>query len=87
MSSQQGAVSLTTTWQEKCSADNERRILMLQNNDPSATVSFLFGMNPQDADALQLGPGDSILLDVFVPLGALWMKASAATDAVVMLKG
>lgn len=86
IATQQAALSLTTDWQQVLSADVGRQLIQLQNNDAAVVVLYVFGPNPKDKDALRLPPGGGwALYDLAVPDGTLWMRATAATDAVVLL--
>jgi hypothetical protein len=87
----QGRASVTNANQVLLAANANRKILMIQNNDPAGTLRVRLDGGAADASkGFRIGPGDSLSLDSFVPSGAInaFMEtASSVADNVEFSEG
>ena len=85
----QSAAAVTTSSAQLVAAKSDRRFLLIQNNDASATVYLNVAGAAATTAGLKLAPGASVIFDVCAPSAAIFAIASAntAANAVAVIEG
>lgn len=85
----QAQKTVTNASAEMIAANTARRFLLIQNKSASGTLYLnLSGVAATTANGLQIGPGDSLSLENFVPTGAVHAIGDIASNPdVVVVEG
>lgn len=84
-----GAPALSAVNVQALAARSNRRYLLIQNNDPSATVwiNVLGNVTTPAAPNIKLGPGESLEFNSYCPSGAINAVSDVPTSNVTFVQG